>query len=198
MTTHRLAVAAAGALLAATASTAAAAPAEGPAGAPCALTQGFGPTVPEERADTLSGGPLLGSGTLTCTLQLGAATHDGADTASVRAVGGTVVVIWPVVVTYPYAGEQQYVCTSFTDARGRTLYRNGATGGWDDDGRVPCDKIVGYEDIQVHEVVAAVDAAVCPVFAQAAPGVPGVVDVSPKGDVDLLGEPFWFCPPYGP
>jgi hypothetical protein len=37
----------------------------------------------------------------------------------------------------------------------------------------------------------------CPVFASLSPGVPGVVDITPEGDVTVAGTPFWDCPPYG-
>jgi hypothetical protein len=38
----------------------------------------------------------------------------------------------------------------------------------------------------------------CPLFAALAPGVPGVVDITPEGDVTIVGVgPFWDCPPYG-
>jgi hypothetical protein len=48
---------------------------------------------------------------------------------------------------------------------------------------------------EVLDSLAAADAVVCPVLA-ALPGVPGVVEVRPDGDVYVLGELFWDCPPY--
>jgi hypothetical protein len=43
-----------------------------------------------------------------------------------------------------------------------------------------------------------IDSIVCPILASLSPGIPGVVDISPEGDVTLpvLG-PFWDGPPYG-
>jgi hypothetical protein len=42
------------------------------------------------------------------------------------------------------------------------------------------------------------DTLLCPVFQSLAPGVPGVVDVTSRGDVTIAGVgPFWDCPPYG-
>ena len=38
---------------------------------------------------------------------------------------------------------------------------------------------------------------VCDLLAATGPGVPGVVDVTPEGDVYVNGEFFWDCPPYG-
>jgi hypothetical protein len=44
-----------------------------------------------------------------------------------------------------------------------------------------------------------VDPVVCPVFGSLAPGVPGVLDITPEGDAALPyeGGRFWDCPPYG-
>jgi hypothetical protein len=43
-----------------------------------------------------------------------------------------------------------------------------------------------------------VDPLVCPVLASLSPGVPGVIDIAPEGDVTLVGlGGFWDCPPYG-
>ena len=41
-----------------------------------------------------------------------------------------------------------------------------------------------------------VDPIVCPILASTSPGVPGVVDVTAEGDVYVLGDAFWNCPPY--
>jgi hypothetical protein len=43
-----------------------------------------------------------------------------------------------------------------------------------------------------------IDPQVCPLLAAAAPGIPGVIDITPEGDttIAVLG-PFWDCPPYG-
>lgn len=40
------------------------------------------------------------------------------------------------------------------------------------------------------------DELLCPVYASATPGVPGVVDITPEGDVYVAGTLFWDCPPY--
>jgi hypothetical protein len=46
--------------------------------------------------------------------------------------------------------------------------------------------------------VAYVDPLVCPALAALAPGVPGVLDITPAGDTTLVGvSPLWDCPPYG-
>jgi hypothetical protein len=43
-----------------------------------------------------------------------------------------------------------------------------------------------------------VDPLVCSVLAAIAPGVPGVLDITPAGDTTVAGAgPLWDCPPYG-
>lgn len=41
-----------------------------------------------------------------------------------------------------------------------------------------------------------VDSLACPLYASLAPGVPGVVDIAPDGDVWVAGVQVWDCPPY--
>jgi hypothetical protein len=43
---------------------------------------------------------------------------------------------------------------------------------------------------------AAADPTTCPILASLSPGVPGVVDIDSTGDVSVLGEWVWDCPPY--
>jgi hypothetical protein len=46
-------------------------------------------------------------------------------------------------------------------------------------------------------IASQIDPTLCDnVLKPAAPGVPGVVDINGEGDVALLTEPFWDCPPY--
>jgi hypothetical protein len=54
-----------------------------------------------------------------------------------------------------------------------------------------------YQPVDDAEV-AYVDPVVCPALAALAPGVPGVLDITPAGDTTLVGiSPLWDCPPYG-
>lgn len=48
----------------------------------------------------------------------------------------------------------------------------------------------------VGEELRQVDPTICPVLVSFAPGVPGVVDIEPDGDVWALGGPAYDCPPY--
>ena len=41
------------------------------------------------------------------------------------------------------------------------------------------------------------DPILCPRFGARAPGIPGVVDITPQGDVRVAGTLIWDCPPYG-
>jgi hypothetical protein len=49
---------------------------------------------------------------------------------------------------------------------------------------------------QVIPIIDQIDPLVCTQFSALAPGIPGVVDIQPEGDIAVLGEPFWDCPPY--
>ena len=48
----------------------------------------------------------------------------------------------------------------------------------------------------VNDVLILLDPTICAILAQFSPGVPGVLDITPEGDVYVAGEFFWDCPPY--
>ena len=48
----------------------------------------------------------------------------------------------------------------------------------------------------VDGVVKQLDPAICAFLAALAPGVPGVADITPDGDVYVNGQPVYDCPPY--
>lgn len=50
--------------------------------------------------------------------------------------------------------------------------------------------------VKVFGIVEDTEAAMCAALGAFAPGVPGVLDIAPEGDVSLLGTPFLDCPPY--
>jgi hypothetical protein len=153
------------------------------------------------RTGELHGGPLAGTGTLTCAIHVNAPTHAGTPRQQRSEVGANIVVIWPTAVSFPAApSDDVTVCTSFTGTDGRRLYRDGSTGQWTYDANVPCDDaITGHEDIQrgLTAVVRQADAVACPLLA-ALPASPArdVVDVSPAGDVTAAGRQVHDCPPY--
>ena len=63
-----------------------------------------------------------------------------------------------------------------------------STGDPSDTACVPSDPL--------SQVTAIPDPLLCPQLAALAPGVPGVVDVTPQGDVGTVVGPLWDCPPY--
>lgn len=48
----------------------------------------------------------------------------------------------------------------------------------------------------VFDLTAIPDPVLCPILVARSPGIPGVVDIRPDGDVDVAGQPLWDCPPY--
>ena len=49
----------------------------------------------------------------------------------------------------------------------------------------------------VSTVLTVLDPTLCLLLGGAAPGLPGTVDVDPNGDVRVLGDTMYDCPPYG-
>ena len=62
---------------------------------------------------------------------------------------------------------------------------------WGPRERTTCDGSTVFD-----ETMRGVDEVVCPVLA-ASSGTYGVVELRTDGDVYVLGEPYWDCPPYG-
>jgi hypothetical protein len=48
-----------------------------------------------------------------------------------------------------------------------------------------------------NSLLSALDSTICPIIAALAPGVPGIVDIGPDGDVTVVGVATYDCPPYG-
>jgi hypothetical protein len=61
-----------------------------------------------------------------------------------------------------------------------------------------CDFIGPFLDEVAGASATYVDPILCPLFVAAAPGVPGVVDIHPDGDLYVAGTFVWDCPPYEP
>jgi hypothetical protein len=146
-----------------------------------------------------------GSHTLRCYV-----TVDGSEQASTPTGSGSVVVTTQGQVTYTAPGGSSVeICTEI----------DGTTVTCEDGGTeidlcfyavpdswplsdcppyiwpFPIPPIVGDA---LGPVLQQLDTVVCPILASLAPGIPGVVDIAPEGDVTLavLG-PVWDCPPYG-
>jgi hypothetical protein len=176
-----------------------AAHADGPAGAPCVLSAGVNDGYLER---VVSGGPVAGTGTLTCTVQVGAATHDGADTASESAAGTGVVVLAPRAVALP-TWQDLYICTRFTPTVGAPWYWSADTAGWSTDPGVPCGRDVPWPQPLFDFLDAMCASGLCSFLPQWCPvtaglaGDYGVLHINYQGDAYLADERLWDCPPYG-
>lgn len=152
--------------------------------------------------------------TLTCSLQsAGSYDHSQPDDFTVSASGDGVAVVPPTPFSVPAPPPDEgpiAVCSraDVTDAGGgtTTYYFNSQnstwiTGSWATcTGAATCLELgpdcVWYLALLV-ELVEVADVTLCPVLASWSPGVPGVVDIDPTGDVYVAGVWVWDCPPYG-
>ena len=73
---------------------------------------------------------------------------------------------------------------------------------WDDN-HTPLEECAPAADVLTtannflnETILKPTDVLTCAVLGLLAPGVPGVVDIDPTGDMAVLGIPFWDCPPY--
>ena len=146
----------------------------------------------------LYGGPMTGTGTLTCTIQVGSPTHGDTanDTVSASAEGSGVVVLPPTEVSFTAAhAEDIYVCAQFAPASGSTLYWD-ATDTWSTDPNVPCSQL--YPPCECGPAYTFPDDLICPVFGTlrlvpefADPN--GPVYVAPDDDVYVAGTLVYDC-----
>jgi hypothetical protein len=183
-----------------------AAPVTGPDGRKCGFNSVTDPGTEGGDVQTgeINGGPLVGTGTLTCTIQVGGAFHDDPDNgASASASGAGVVALPPTLVSYNSPENVPvFLCTSFTTASGTIYWVPGATpleGAWTSNAHSLCGLATsaGTDDLEPYELL--LDQIICPVLATLeGVGVPGVVEVGDQGDVFVAGDLFWDCPPYLP
>jgi hypothetical protein len=124
--------------------------------------------------------------TIRCTIRV-----DGAEVASTPTGSGSTVAVTAGQVTYT-ANEAQSVelCIEWNggEACADTTTQ-----------QVPPEEfwVLVNEVFQlVGEPWAAVDLLACPLIAALAPGIPGLVDITPEGDVHVAGELVYDCPPY--
>lgn len=177
---------------------------EPPVGGWCALTTADGD---DREIDALIvAGPVAGTGTLTCTVQVADPEHGGTAVASASASGAGVVTLEPTRVSYPQDYWQYpYVCTTFTSASGTTWYPGqGAT--WTTDPGFGCHReLPGPRSVlRAYDELCDVDACLpwisldpllCPIFGSFS-GTVAAVRIDSDGDAWLDGERAWDCPPY--
>lgn len=190
--------------------------AHGPDGRKCAYNSSTDPN-PEAPPETMTGqinaGPLAGSGTVTCIIQVDNQFHSGPNVVSAVASGTDVVVLSPTLVSYNSPeNSQDYLCTQWTNADGSgTVYWDVPSGTWSHDpNTAQCGAATQVStgpaiDLLNETLFEPLDALIiCPLLVTAANTVPvgtGPADplwLDPEdGDVYVLGDRFWDCPTYG-
>lgn len=116
------------------------------------------------------------------------------------------------VVTYRYSGQGAVVGANedVLDLRGKDFmvchtiyYSTGHVDAFHCDGRSITYSYWGEvldtaNEAQslAHSLTMIPDPVLCPILAARAPGIPGVVDITPAGDVAVAGSTQWDCPPY--
>jgi hypothetical protein len=108
----------------------------GPWGMLCGLVSTNDPTglTDDRQTGEVNAGPLyLGSGSVTCTVQVGDAHYTGANAATASAAGTGAVVLPPTPVSYAGDGTV-FVCTQVTvDGDTSAQFLDDATGAWSRD-----------------------------------------------------------------
>src|SRR3712207_1431022 len=134
----------------------------------CTFFSSTDPQVEGSQTGEINGGPYLisGSGTMTCTIQVNASTHAGADACSVTGPETTGFVAAAGTCTYASALEDNvYMCTQI-DEGGVTYYwhDNGTTpasGFWTTSNSASCALATSIETPDGAEL----DPIICPVLA---------------------------------
>ena len=167
------------------------------------------PEAPDEtQTGYLHGGPIAQNGTLTCTIKVGVDNHAGAyvNGASASATGTSgATILPPTIISYVSPSRVPvYACDKFVDAGGTAYYWDGDLNVWTTNSGVKCELAIsgGTDDPAldpVNDLVELLDTVICiPLAALHAvlndPAAP--VYVAADGDVYLLGDLFWDCPPY--
>ncbi|HVF03265.1 MAG TPA: hypothetical protein VNA20_00355 [Frankiaceae bacterium] len=124
-------------------------------GAPCAFVELTGVKSralgPGGTLGYLAGGPFAGDGTLTCSVQYGAAAHSAPDAAAASASGTDVVYLTPTRVSVSSTTGEKYFCTKWTPADGSpALYLTALD--WTADPSAPCSSSVGATGSELGRV----------------------------------------------
>jgi len=167
--------------------------------------------IPDPRPDApdtthlavVSGGPVFQSGTLTCVIQVGGlGRYSDPDSAAASATGTNgVTVLAPTPVTYVWPlFYSVYVCDEFTDAGGTTYVFDNDDYRWEPaagNSTAECFDVDEPDGPLVDPDWRWIDQVVCPVFGLLDPvDVPGVLTVDSDGDLTVLDDDLWLCPPY--
>jgi len=157
---------------------------------------------PSSRTGLMWGGPIRQNGTLTCTVKVDVATHNGAYVNGVsRSVTGTngVTALSPGASAFlAPPGQAAYLCSQFTDSLGVTYYWDGDLDRWTTSSAVRCEATgpIGADTGTLARTV--VDPVLCPVLAALSPYLYPTDPVypDPQGDLYVLGGKVYDCPPY--
>lgn len=134
-------------------------PDTGPTGAMCWFVSATDPELTNGTVQTgeLSGGPLIGDGALTCTIQVGSDTHltTGNDAVTVSNSGSSLVTVGPYTVTFLAPTDVPvFLCTAFTPLGAPTLYWDALARQWSTDMNASCalSTTAGMDDSIFDEV----------------------------------------------
>lgn len=187
-----------------------------PVGRPCTFsaTSWEPVTGPDLWVAAVRGGPVVVAGssvTLRCGIHVADARHSGPAAASVTSAPGPgVAAIAPQVVSYQDPYGRAVVCSQVV-ADATTWYSTGDE--WTTDPTAwcpyprelteppdlppPLDWLEGYLwCVYSGEPCSIVEYLACDAT-RTLPDVPGVIDVREDGDIYVLDEWIWNCPPYG-
>ncbi len=127
-------------------------PAPGPGGLLCGFISTTDPGTEDGSVQTgeMDGGPVFGTGTLTCTIQVGAELHSGPNAVSVSGSGTVVTVVPPTVISYNSPPNVAvYLCVSWTDQNGTVYFHEDpadpTNGHWTADPNKPCSLAISAE-----------------------------------------------------
>ena len=167
-----------------------------PSGILCGFSSTTDPQVEGSQTGEVDAGPiLLGddtdptvvySGSVTCTIQVNAATHAGADACAVTGPNGTAVIAAAGTCTYATtSGDNVYLCTQVNIDGGPTLYFADSNdplveGEWSTDPNSACGLATSVDP---GPIGGELDPLLCPILAILFP---------PEGDILNI----WDCPPY--
>ena len=178
------------------------------AGRPCSFGSMTDALVPsgERYTGTVYGGPVVvadgvtpAAVRMTCTIQTAGHWHSDPDAVSVTSPTTLgVAVLPPSVVTYelPWTVPYESLCSRIDVEGGPTYYWDFDNAVWSTDPEVACTHPIPIPPAGPLPVPwEVVDAAVCEVLVDLAPGTDPVY-IDPTGDTYVNGELVWDCPPY--
>jgi len=116
---------------------------------------------------------------------------DGSEVSSTATGAGVQAATTTGQVTYTASDTQAVdLCAEWTAG-----WESGVACGRATTTQIPPQEVIDLLN-EVAEATAIVDPLLCPLLAAAAPGLPGVAEINGEGDVFVIGDKVWDCPPY--